>query len=154
MLVVARVVRVRDEVALASAWEVHELGDSISMTLGGRIDTVYNQPYTYSGEIIFKELTDYGKTMIVQHEGIRCVISELPMALRNPDEYRVLGLKIMKADIVVVKNLFPFRYNYLLQNRKTVNVITPGLSNIRVEELHYEHIPHPIYPLDEIDDWR
>ncbi len=63
-------------------------------------------------------------------------------------------MKIMKADIVVVKNLFPFRYMYRLQNRKTINVMTPGLSNINVEELNYKYIPRPIYPLDEIEEWR
>jgi len=55
---------------------------------------------------------------------------------------------------VVVKNLFPFRYNYLLYNRKTVNVISPGLSNTDPFALSYAHIPRPIYPLDKIDSWR
>lgn len=146
-------ITIRDEVALTDAWS-HEVGETISMNLGGKIDTVYSLPYTYTGKITFKEETDYGKTMILEHEGIKLVVSELPMALRDPDEYRDLGLKIMKADIVVVKNLFPFRYMYLLQNRKTINVITPGLSNIRVEELNYKHIPRPIYPLDDVKDWR
>ena len=52
----------------------------------------------------------------------------------------------------MVKNLFPFRY--LLYNRKTVNVMTPGLSNVDVHALKYEQIPRPIYPLDRIDSWE
>jgi hypothetical protein len=55
---------------------------------------------------------------------------------------------------VVVKNLFPFRFFYLLYNRKTVNVMTPGLSNVDVFSLDYRSIPRPIYPLDKIDTWR
>ncbi len=146
-------ITIRDGVAVAEAWS-HDVGETISMNLGGKIDTIYNHPYTYEGEITSKEVTDYGKTLIVEHDGIKLVVSDLPMSLDDPNDYRDLGLKIMKADIVVVKNLFPFRYMYLLQNRKTINVITPGLSNIRVEELDYQYIPRPIYPLDDVKDWR
>ncbi len=55
---------------------------------------------------------------------------------------------------MVVKNLFPFRYRYLLYNRKTVNVMTPGVGSVDVFSLRYEKVPRPIYPLDAIDWWR
>jgi microcystin degradation protein MlrC len=75
------------------------------------------------------------------------------MAGRFLSDYKEPGLKLMKADIIVVKNLFPFRYRLLLYNRKNMNIITPGLSNINPEELHYQYIPRPIYPLDEVESW-
>jgi len=90
----------------------------------------------------------------VKHNGIHLILSELPMASRTPGDFKDLGLSIWKADIVVVKNLFPFRYNYLLYNRKTVNVISPGLSSTDPFALNYLNIPRPIYPLDIIDSWR
>ena len=129
------------------------MGDSVTLLLGGKIDTVYNKTISYSGEIIFRDETSLGKTVIVKHDGIHAIISELPMAGRFPSDYKEMGLKLMKADIIVVKNLFPFRYRFLLYNRKTMNVVTPGLSNINPDELHYQHIPRPICPLDEIENW-
>ena len=53
----------------------------------------------------------------------------------------------------MIKNLFPFRYRFLLYNRKTVNVMSFGTTDIDVFSLRYETIPRPIYPLDEIDTW-
>ena len=58
------------------------------------------------------------------------------------------------SDFVVVKNLFPFRYNYVLYNRMTLEVLTTGASDVDVHRLPYTRIPRPIYPLDEIGDWR
>lgn len=143
----------RDEAAAREAWNSNA-GDEVTLTVGGKIDTVYNQPFTYTGILTLKQETSFGKTVIIKNNGIHLIISELPMASRKPSDFRELGLSIWKADIVVVKNLFPFRYNYLLYNRKTVNVISPGLSNTDPSALNYVNIPRPIYPLDMIDSWR
>ncbi len=142
-----------DGEAASEAWG-HVVGDEITLNVGGKIDTVYNAPFTYTGIIDSKQETSYGKTVIVKHSGIHLILSELPMASRKPADFKELGLSIWKADIVVVKNLFPFRYNYLLYNRKTVNVMSPGLSNTDPFALHYVNIPRPIYPLDRIGGWR
>ena len=80
--------------------------------------------------------------------------TELPSSAWSPAACTELGLSLWKAEIVVVKNLFPFRYRFLLYNRKTVNVMTSGTTDIDVFSLKYTTIPRPIYPLDEIDTWR
>jgi microcystin degradation protein MlrC len=146
-------VALRDEKAASEAWN-SKIGDEVTLTVGGNIDTVYNQPFTFTGIVTFKQEASYGKTVIIKHNGIHLILSELPMASRKPSDFKELGLSIWKADIVVVKNLFPFRYNYLLYNRKTVNVISPGLSNTDPFALNYVNIPRPVYPLDKIDSWR
>ncbi len=146
-------ITLRDEVAAREAWN-SSVGDEITLTVGGKIDTVYNRPFSYTGIVTLKQETSFGKTVIVKHNGIHMILSELPMASRTPADFKDLGLSIWKADIVVVKNLFPFRYNYLLYNRKTVNVVSPGLSNTDPSALNYVNIPRPIYPLDKIDSWR
>ncbi|MRR18753.1 M81 family peptidase [bacterium] len=146
-------IALRDGEAARQAWE-HNTGDEITLTVGGKIDTVYNKPFTYTGLVTMKQETTYGKTVIIRHNGIHLILSELPMASRTPADFKDLGLSIWKADIVVVKNLFPFRYNFLLYNRKTVNVISPGLSNTDPFALNYVNITRPIYPLDPIESWR
>ncbi len=143
----------RDAGATAEAWD-YSVGDSVALNVGGKIDTVYNATLPYNGVITWKNETSFGKTVIVKHDGIHLIMSELPMASRLPADFKDLGLSLWKADIVVVKNLFPFRYNYLLYNRKTVNVMSPGLSNTDPFALNYVNIPRPIYPLDQIDSWR
>lgn len=89
-------ITLRDEEAARHAWSSN-VGDEVTLTVGGNIDTVYNQPFTYTGILTLKQETSFGKT---------------------------------------------------------VNVISPGLSNIDPFALNYVNIPRPIYPLDRIDSWR
>jgi microcystin degradation protein MlrC len=146
-------VSVRDPVAADEAWQYNE-GDEITLSVGGRIDTVYNVPFTFTGTVQSKQETSYGKTVILRKDGVHLILSELPMALKEPSDFTSLGLSVWKADIVAVKNLFPFRYHFLLYNRKTINVMSPGYSSIDPFALNYVNIPRPIYPLDKIEDWR
>lgn len=143
----------RDEEAAIEAWK-YNIGEEVSLVVGGKLDTIYNKPIPYAGKIIYKEEASYGKTLIIKNNGIHLVLSELPMASWYTSDWKELGLSLWKADIVVVKNLFPFRYRYILYNRKTVNVVTPGMSNTDPFALEFRHIPRPIYPLDKIDSWR
>ncbi len=146
-------VSVRDAVAAGEAWH-YNTGDEITVSVGGKLDTVYDKPFLFSGVVDSKQETSYGKTVILKHDGVHLILSELPMALKEPSDFTDLGLSVWKADIVAVKNLFPFRYNYLLYNRKTINVMSPGFSSIDPFSLKYVNIPRPIYPLDKIDNWR
>ncbi len=63
-------------------------------------------------------------------------------------------VRVWRADVVTVKNLFPFRYNFLRVNRKTLDVLSPGASSMDVSALDYRTIPRPIHPLDPLDSWR
>lgn len=145
---------IRDE-AVARMVYNQAVGDTVTVTVGGKLDRVYNEPVNFTGRLIFKKKKQQGKTVILKHDGIHLIVTELADALRSPDYFSDLGLSLWKADIVVVKNLFPFRYKYLLYNRKTVNVITPGVTSVDVKRLKYTRIPRPIYPLDrEIKSWK
>ncbi len=143
----------RDAQAAGEVWR-HEIGSEVEVSVGGKLDHLHNKPILYGGVVTVKKETQFGKTVIVKRGGIHHIIAELPIASDVPSHFTDLGLSLWKADIVVVKNLFPFRYRYLLYNRKTVNVMTPGISSIDVFSLDYTMIPRPIYPLDEIDSWR
>ncbi|MFW6312854.1 MAG: M81 family metallopeptidase, partial [Spirochaetota bacterium] len=145
---------VRDAEAARMAWSA-EPGETVSLTVGRALEQVYNTQLRYTGELIHKTESDlYGKTAVVQHQGVRLILTERPTSAREPDFFRDLGLEPRKADAVVVKNLFPFRFTYFWVNRKTINVLTPGTTSINVFELEYDQIPRPIYPLDDIEDWR
>ncbi|MBN1241733.1 MAG: M81 family metallopeptidase [Spirochaetales bacterium] len=130
------------------------VGAEVSLRVGGKLDTVYNRPIDFSGTVVRAGQTRFGATAVVRHEGIHLVLAELPMASNKPSDFSALGLDVWKADIVVVKNLFPFRYNFILQNRKTINVASRGLSSTDPFTLEYRLVPRPIYPLDEVADWR
>lgn len=145
---------IRDSDAARTAFAAGA-GVGVTLEVGGETETRYNTTVTYSGvvERIY-DTTRYGKVAVVSHDGIRLIVTERPATARSPQFFKEFGFRVTRADAVVVKNLFPFRYTYLLQNRKTLNVMTPGTTSVDVFELEYRRIPRPIYPLDDIDSWK
>lgn len=143
---------IRDPKAVREAFNT-PLDQTITLTVGGKLEKVYNRPLEVTGQVIHKKEWLYGKTVIIKNRGVHLVLTELPAPVMQPDFYTDLGLNLWKADIVVVKNLFPFRIWFLLYNRKTINVATPGTTNIDVFDLKYQNITRPMYPLDKVDSW-
>ncbi|MBC8511666.1 MAG: M81 family metallopeptidase [Dehalococcoidia bacterium] len=144
---------VKDPEAAQEAFKV-PLNETITLTVGGKLDKIYNRSVQVTGQVIHKRKWLYGKTVILKNKGVHLILTEMPVPAMHPDFYNDLGLSLWKADIVVVKNLFPFRIWYLLYNRETINVATPGVTNINVFDLNYQAITRPIYPLDKVDSWR
>ncbi|HAK47233.1 MAG TPA: hypothetical protein DCO79_15105 [Spirochaeta sp.] len=127
------------------------IGEELSLNLGGTLDVVYNRPLEYTGTLISRHDTRYGKTAVVRYNNIYVVLTELAAAVNGPEYFTDIDLGVWNADIIVVKNLFPFRYKFLLQNRGTLNVETPGTTSVNVYELDYHKVPRPVHPLDEMD---
>ncbi len=75
----------------AEAWN-YNIGDDVTLNVGGKIDTVYNSVLPYTGVITgTKKETSFGKTVIVKHDGIHLILSELPMASRKPGRFQRPG---------------------------------------------------------------
>lgn len=146
-------VPVRDPVAALAAWDA-EVGARIRLTIGGTIDPEHNPPVEIEAEVLLRRETSWGKTTVLRHQGIHVILTELPYPGYFASDYKQLGLSLWRADIIVVKNLFPFRFRLAKYNRRSVNVVTSGITNVDVFQLRYVDCPRPIYPLDEVAGWR
>jgi hypothetical protein len=70
----------------------------------------------------------------------------------RPSFYTEVGLSPWKADVVVVKNFFPFLLFFLAYNRKTIFVRTRGTTDFEAAfDLTFDG---PVHPRDPVDDWR
>jgi len=151
-------VPVRDAEAVQQLWDV-PLNETVTVTVGGKLEKVYNRPYTFTGQLIFKgEGKDgtktSGRAVVLKNQGTHLILTEEAPNTYFPSFFTSLGLDLMKADVVVAKNLFPFRIRFLQYNRKTFNVVSAGTTNIDVFQIKYNNITHPIYPLDEVNSWQ
>jgi microcystin degradation protein MlrC len=144
---------VRDPEAALKAWD-QEIGDTFKLKIGGVIDPQHNPVVELEVKLHSKDENEWGKTTILIHQGIHIILTEFPYPSYFASDFTRLGLNLWKADIIVVKNLFPFRFRLAKYNRKSVNVITQGITNIDVFQLTYVDCPRPIYPLDDLKDWR
>jgi microcystin degradation protein MlrC len=151
-------VPVRDAEAVQQLWDA-PLNQAVTVTVGGKLEKVYNRPYTFTGQLIFKGegkdgTRSSGRAAVLKNQGTHLIVTEEAPNTYYPNFFTSLGLDLMKADVVVAKNLFPFRIRFLQYNRKTFNVVSAGTTNIDVFQIKYNNITRPIYPLDEVDSWQ
>ena len=143
---------VRDPRAIAALWP-RAAGDHVALDIGGTLDPASSPPLPVAGTIASKhERNAFGKTVVLAVEHLRIVVSEGPAMAMQPAFYTELGLSIWKADIVVVKNFFPFLLFFLLYNRKTLFVRTRGPTDF--DAAFRIAFDGPVHPRDVVDDWR
>ncbi|HEU0035330.1 MAG TPA: M81 family metallopeptidase [Kofleriaceae bacterium] len=143
---------VRDPHAIATLWP-RGAGDRVTLSLGGTLDPARSQPLTVIGNVVSKhDQHGFGKTVVLAVEHLRIVITEGPSMVMRPSFYKDVGLSLWKADIVMVKNFFPFLMFFLPYNRKTIFVRTSGATDFDAAfQLEFDG---PMHPRDVVDDWR
>lgn len=143
---------VRDPQAIETLWPRAE-GERVALSIGGTLDPARSAPLPVEGKIARKvEQHGFGRTVVLEVEHMRIVITEGPSMVMRPSFYTGVGLSPWKADIVMVKNFFPFLMFFLPYNRKTIFVRTEGTTNFDAAfQLGFDG---PMHPRDVVDDWR
>jgi microcystin degradation protein MlrC len=144
---------IRDKEATEKAFGLAE-GATVTLTVGGKLETEFNRPLEITGTIIRKSEDNRGKIVLLKNRGVHVALTEVAEMAWKPAFWSDLGLNAWDADIIVAKSIYHFRWFYLLYNRKTVFVITPGTTAVDVFNLKFRNMPRPIYPFDDIDSWR
>lgn len=143
---------VRDPQAIAALWD-RAAGDHVALPIGGTLDPASSPPLPVEGTIVSKhDRRGFGKTVVLAARHLRIVITAGPAMVMQPAFYTDLGLSIWKADIVVVKNFFPFLIFFLPYNRKTLFARTHGRSDF--DAAFGLTFDGPMHPRDTVDDWR
>jgi microcystin degradation protein MlrC len=143
---------VRDPAAIEQLWP-RAAGERVALSIGGTLDPEMSSPLPVSGEIISKhDRHGFGKTVVLAVDHLRVVITAGPAMVMRPAFYTDVGLPIWRADIVVVKNFFPFLMFFLAYNRKAIFARTRGRSDFDAAfQLAFDG---PMHPRDAVDDWR
>jgi microcystin degradation protein MlrC len=84
---------------------------------------------------------------------LKIVISEY-LAISEPAVYQHIGLDPNNAKIVVVKTPVGFKNSYKNIAKEAFVVDCPGLSTPHLNSLGFNKISRPIFPLDEITQWK
>lgn len=142
----------RDPHAVAALWN-HAPGDHAALAIGATLDPASSLPLEVSGRVVSKhDQHGFGRTVVLAVGDVRIVITEGPAMAMRPSFYRNVGLSPWSADIVVVKNFFPFLMFFLPYNRKTIFVRTRGTTDFDAAfRLPFDG---PMHPRDAVDDWR
>jgi microcystin degradation protein MlrC len=143
---------VRDPDAVAALWS-REVGERVELTIGGKLDPAHSPPLPVRGVLMTKhDRPGFGRNLVLAIEDVRVVVTEGPAMVMKPDFYADVGLDPWKADVVMVKNFFPFLLFFLPMNRKTIFVRTRGVTDF--DAAFGLTFDGPVHPRDRVEDWR
>lgn len=140
-------------------------GSEISVALGGKLASAYNQPIDVTArvaaigggrlhaDIIGLESFDAGRSVLLEMGPIHIVVSETEgVGGNHPIVYRQFGVEPAEAKMVVMKTASNFQC-YADMTAEIIRVDTPGPTMSHLEQFAWQHMPRPIYPLDELAAW-
>jgi microcystin degradation protein MlrC len=154
---------IQDAVAARALYDRPE-GTEVELEVGGTRDPGRHRPLRIRGVLKTKR-EDPGLLRRVRVDldpipgrsskdapRISLVIVEGPALVMKPAFYREMGLRMRHADVVVVKNFFPFRIFFLPYARATHYVRTGGITD--PDAAFGLPLHGPVHPRDAVDDWR
>jgi microcystin degradation protein MlrC len=152
---------VRDPAA-AEAAIAAGLGAEVDLSVGAKLDTIYNQPVRLLGVVTFAGPArfrfggggytgvemDMGRCAVVRAGQVSVLILGNAVMTVDPAMYRAVGLEPERARIVVVKSHIQFRAGYDDIAREIILLDSPGMSSDHLEALPFRRIPRPMFPFD------
>lgn len=145
-------VPLRDPVAIEELWQAPE-GARVTVSLGGKLDPARNEPLTVEGTVAIKrEAHGLDRVVVLDVGSVRVVVVEGPALAIKPSFFTSAGLDPWKADVIVVKNFFPFRLFFLPLSRKTIYVTTGGITD--PDAALTLEFAGPVHPKEHLLDWR
>jgi microcystin degradation protein MlrC len=134
------------------------VGGIINMEIGGKLDTVFSKPLHIKGKVMkisenCPVLDPERKPAVVDVNGILLVLLNQRRSFTAPEDFTEVDIDPLKHKIVIVK------LGYLFQGLRdiaprTIMALTPGFANQTIENLHYNNVRRPIYPLDPEMSWN
>ena len=145
-------VPLRDPEIVGRLWDV-PVGETVTVTVGGKLDPKTNESLVVTGRVLrAQRMLALGRMVVLDLGPVKLVLTELAAFSVKPAFYADLGLPILDADVVVVKNFFPFRIFYLPYARRTIYVKTKGITDF--DASYALTFTDPMHPRDEVLDWR
>lgn len=141
-------------------------GSTITVKLGGKLDPNFAQPVEITAtvqkigggrihvDVIGMESFDMGRAVLLQAGSIYIVVSEMrAIGGNHPVVYRHFGIEPADAKMAVLKTASNWQY-YSDMISEVIRVDTPGATMSRLHDFNWKHLPHPIYPLDNLPEWK
>ena len=152
-----------DAEAAQAAWAAG-VGSTLEMAIGGKLDLLF-QPLPVTAKVaalgegvietnvIGRGSFDMGQRALLEIGNVRVVVSEhVGIGGNHPIVYRAFGIEPAQAKIAVLKTASNFQF-YADMTSEIIRVDTVGPTMSHLEQFNWQHLPRPIYPLDELSAW-
>ncbi len=130
-------------------------GSDVDLAVGGKLDRAHGGPLPLRARVTGLIQDPGGRIGMatVQVRGVTVVLTVDRRLFLDRASIAASGVNPGDQRIVVVKQgyLFPDLADHA---PRAIMALTPGASDLRIENLPYEHIRRPIYPLDGEFQWE
>ena len=132
------------------------VGATVSLSLGGKLDTEYGAPLEVTGTVEHlcqsEQAAKEAAIATVQVGGVRVLITDRRTYFSSLNDFRRAGVEPLEHRIVVVK------LGYLMPELRDaapreILALTRGYSDLDFTRLPYRYVTRPIFPLDEDFAW-
>jgi microcystin degradation protein MlrC len=131
------------------------IGAEVTVSLGGKLDSIHAQPLPVTGTVIYLDQADDAtqRQAVLQVEGTQVIITERRTPFHYIADFQRLGIEPLEHKIVVVK------IGYLVPDLKAAAplallALSPGAVDQAIERLPFQRIQRPMYPLDPEMVWE
>jgi len=146
-------VPLRDPALVAKLYRDHQVGDRVEVTLGGKLDPRSSEPITLTAEIVrMPSGHGVGRMVVLRTGDVHVLVVEGPALAIRPAFYENAGMRVRDADIVVVKNFFPFLLFFAAYAPLVRFVRTRGVTDF--DAANALAFAGPVHPKDPVDDWH
>lgn len=157
------VVTIADAESVAQAVKA-DVGREVELRVGGKTDERHGQPvavrgrvrlisdgvYFNKGPYMTGQRNTMGCTVVLDCQGLDLVVMERKTPPFDAEQLRSLGIEPADKRIIVVKSAIAWRSAFGPLAKKAIEVDTPGLCSIHLEDFPFRKIRRPIFPLDEL----
>ena len=138
------------------------VGGTLTVMVGGKLDPNFGTPLELTAEVVAIgggrfdvnmlgfESFDLGQAVLLAVGAIRILVTEKRgIGGNHPSVYEHFDIDLADAKMVVLKTASNWQF-YQQWISAVIRVDTPGATTSHLEELPWQHLPRPIYPLDEM----
>lgn len=128
-------------------------GESLALSLGGKLDPVHGKPLPVSGVVSkLRESAASGRQAILAIDNIDLILTERRQAFTTLAQFTELEIDPLHYRIVCLKlgYLFP---DFQRIAPCAIMALSPGAVNALPENLPFHQIQRPMFPFDRDFDW-
>ena len=134
------------------------VGAEVELSIGGQLDRANGQPFVTTGRVQHLSAAPRAPgaepaTAVLRVAGVSIVLTADRRPFTDRASIAAAGIDPMAQKIVVVKlgYLFPDLYDHA---PRAIMALSPGATDLRLEELPFRRLQHPIFPLDGDFAWE
>ena len=136
------------EVSLSLGGRSGENGDPLDVT--GTVRLLSDGNYRNYGPMSTGLTVSFGRTARLAVDGIDVLVGSHRQQPYDPEAFRSQGIVPERERVLVLKSTVHYRAAFQSLVGAVREVATSGLCSPDLSSFDYEHVPRPIYPLDDV----